>query len=134
MNMGFILPDGDFFPGLRTLADELGALLIFDEIKTGAKYPHGGAGRVGVRPDLITLGKSIACGIPMSAVAAGPGILDEVGPRKVAHAGTYNSNPLAMTACLASLDHILTDEALERSTRLNGRLAKGYTEASTTPV
>jgi glutamate-1-semialdehyde 2,1-aminomutase len=128
MNMGFILPEDGFFPGLRALADELGALLIFDEIKTGAKYPHGGAGRLGVRPDLITLGKSIACGVPMSAIAAGPGILDEVGPRKVAHAGTYNSNPLAMAACLASLDHILTDEALERSARLNGRLAKGYAE------
>jgi glutamate-1-semialdehyde 2,1-aminomutase len=128
MNMGFILPEDEFFPGLRELADELGALLVLDEIKTGAKYPHGGAGRVGVRPDLITLGKSIACGIPMSAIAAGPGILDEVGPRKIAHAGTYNSNPLAMTACLASLDHILTDEALERSARLNARLAKGYAE------
>jgi glutamate-1-semialdehyde 2,1-aminomutase len=126
MNMGFILPEPGFFPGVRELCDEIGALLILDEIKTGAKYPHGGAGRVGVRPDLITLGKSIACGIPLSAVAAGPGILDLVGPRKVAHAGTYNSNPLAMAACLASLDHILTDEALERSTALCSRLAKGY--------
>jgi glutamate-1-semialdehyde 2,1-aminomutase len=128
MNMGFILPEEGFFPGLRELCDELGALLILDEIKTGAKYPHGGAGRVGVRADIITLGKSIACGVPLSAIAAGPGILDEVGPRKVAHAGTYNSNPLAMTACLASLDYILTDENLERSARLNSRLAKGYAE------
>ena len=128
MNMGFILPDDGFFPGLRELADELGALLILDEIKTGAKYPHGGAARVGVRPDLVTLGKSIACGVPLSAIAAGPGILDEVGPRRVAHAGTYNSNPLAMAACLASLDHILTEDALERSARLNARLAKGYAE------
>lgn len=128
MNMGFILPEDGFFPGLRELCDELGALLILDEIKTGAKYPHGGAARVGVRADLITLGKSIACGVPLSAIAAGPGILDEVGPRKVAHAGTYNSNPLAMAACLASLEHILTDEALARSSLLNDRLAKGYTE------
>ncbi len=128
MNMGFILPEEGFFPGLRELADELGALLIFDEIKTGAKYPRGGAGRVGVRPDLLTLGKSIACGVPMAAIAAGPGVLDEVGPRKVAHAGTYNSNPLAMVACLASLDHILTEEGLDRSARLNARLAKGYAE------
>lgn len=128
MNMGFIVPDEDFFPGVRELCDELGALLIFDEIKTGAKYPHGAAERVGARPDLLTLGKSIACGVPLSAIAAGPGVLDEVGPRKVAHAGTYNSNPLAMVACLASLDHILTDDALERSASLNGRLAKGYAE------
>jgi glutamate-1-semialdehyde 2,1-aminomutase len=126
MNMGFVLPDPGFFPGVRELCDELGALLILDEIKTGAKYPHGGAARVRVRPDLVTLGKSIACGIPFSAVAAGPGILDEVGPRKVAHAGTYNSNPLAMVACQVSLEEILSDEALARSSRLNDRLARGY--------
>lgn len=128
MNMGFVLPEDGFFPALRELCDQLGALLIFDEIKTGAKYPRGGAGRVGVRPDLITLGKSIACGIPLSAVAARPGILDEVGPRKIAHAGTYNSNPLAMAACLASLEYILTDDALSRSTQLCARLAKGYAD------
>lgn len=128
MNMGFVMPDDGFFPGVRELCDELGALLIFDEIKTGAKYLHGAADRVGARPDLITLGKSIACGVPMSAIAAGPGILSEVGPRKVAHAGTYNSNPLALAACIASLDHILTEEALERSVGLNSRLAKGYAE------
>jgi glutamate-1-semialdehyde 2,1-aminomutase len=128
MNMGFILPDDGFFPGIREMCDEVGALLIYDEIKTGAKYPHGASDRVGAHPDLLTLGKSIACGVPLSAIASGPGILDAVGPRKVAHAGTYNSNPLAMSACLASLDHILTDEALARSGALNARLAKGYTE------
>jgi len=128
MNMGFIVPEDGFFPRLRELCDELGALLILDEIKTGAKYPRGGAARVGVRPDIVTLGKSIACGIPLSAVAAGPGILDEVGPRRVAHAGTYNSNPLAITACLATLDHILTEENLARSARLGTRLARGYAE------
>jgi len=128
MNMGFILPEAGFFPGLRELCDELGALLILDEIKTGAKYPHGGAGRVGVTPDLMTLGKSIACGIPLSALAARGDLLREVGPRKIAHAGTYNSNPLAMTACLASLEHVLDADSLARSTRLNDQLARGYRE------
>ena len=126
MNMGFILPVDGFFRGLRELCDEIGALLIFDEIKTGAKYPRGGAGRVGVRPDLLTLGKSIACGIPLSVLGGRADIMDRIGPRKVAHAGTYNSNPLAITACRVSLDEILTDEALERSARLNARLAQGY--------
>ena len=46
MNMGFVMPEDGFLEGLRELADELGALLVFDEIKTGAKYPHGGAGRL----------------------------------------------------------------------------------------
>ena len=128
MNMGFVVPDPEFFPGVRELCDEVGALLIFDEIKTGAKYPRGGAGRLGVRPDILTLGKSIACGVPLSVIAAREGVMDRVGPRKVAHAGTYNSNPLGISACKVSLEEILTDEALERSSRLNQRLAKGYTE------
>ena len=128
MNMGFVLPEPGFLEGLRELATELGALLIFDEIKTGAKYPHGGAGRMGVRPDLMLLGKSIACGTPLSAIAARKGVLDNVGPRRIAHAGTFNSNPMSMACALATLDHILTDEAFERMARLNARLAKGYTE------
>ena len=128
MNMGFILPDPDFFPGVRELCDEVGALLIFDEVKTGAKYLHGGAGRLGVRPDMMTLGKSIASGVPLSVIAAREGILDRVGPRRVAHAGTYNSNPLAMAAARVCLDEILTEEALEKASRLNLQLAKGYSE------
>jgi glutamate-1-semialdehyde 2,1-aminomutase len=126
MNMGFILPEPGFLEGLRELCNELGALLIFDEIKTGAKYPHGGAGRLGVRPDLMLLGKSIACGSPLSAIAARRGVLDNVGPRRIAHAGTFNSNPISMACALATLDHVLTDEAFERMDRLNARLAKGY--------
>ncbi|MCI4353826.1 MAG: aspartate aminotransferase family protein [Thermoplasmata archaeon] len=128
MNMGFILPEPGFMEGLRELATELGALLIFDEIKTGAKYPHGGAGRLGVRPDIMLLGKSIACGTPLSAIAARKGVLENVGPRRIAHAGTFNSNPMSMACALATLDHILTDEAFERMARLNARLAKGYEE------
>ena len=128
MNMGFVLPEDGFLPGLRELCDELGALLIFDEIKTGTKYFRGASGRFGVRPDMMTLGKSIACGIPFSAIATVPGVMDNVGPRKISHAGTYNSNPLAVATCLATFEHVLTEDALARSTRLCGRLAKGYTE------
>jgi glutamate-1-semialdehyde 2,1-aminomutase len=128
MNMGFILPEPGFLEGLRELANELGALLVFDEIKTGAKYPHGGAGRLGVRPDVMLLGKSIACGSPLSAIATRKGILDNVGPRRIAHAGTFNSNPISMACALATLDHVLTDEVFERMARLNARLAKGYAE------
>jgi glutamate-1-semialdehyde 2,1-aminomutase len=126
MNMGFIMPEPGFLEGLRELANELGALLLFDEIKTGAKYPHGGAGRLGVRPDVMLLGKSIACGSPLSAIATRKGVMDNVGPRRIAHAGTFNSNPISMACALATLDHILTDEAFERMARLNARLAKGY--------
>ena len=128
MNMGFVMPEPGFLPGLRELCDELGALLIFDEIKTGTKFYRGATGRFHVRPDMMTLGKSIACGVPISAIAAVPGVLDNVGPRKISHAGTYNSNPLALTTCLATFKNILTEENLTRSARLCERLAKGYTE------
>ena len=128
MNMGFVMPEPEFLPGLRELCDDLGALLIFDEIKTGTKYYRGATGRFGVRPDLMTLGKSIACGVPISAIAAGPGILEDVGPRKISHAGTYNSNPLSIATCLATFEHILTEDNLSRSAQLCQRLAKGYTE------
>jgi glutamate-1-semialdehyde 2,1-aminomutase len=128
MNMGFILPEPGFLQGLRELADELGALLIFDEIKTGGKYPKGAAGKFGVKPDMMLLGKSIACGAPLSAIAARSGLLDQVGPGKIAHAGTFNSNPLSMACAIATLDHVLTDDGLARAARLNRRLAEGYGE------
>lgn len=128
MNMGFVMPEPGFLPGLRELCDEVGSLLVFDEIKTGTKYYRGATGRFGVVPDLMTLGKSIACGVPISAIAARPGIMDNVGPRKIAHAGTYNSNPFALATLLATFEHVLTEEKLARSARLGQRLAKGYTE------
>ena len=128
MNMGFVVPEPGFLPGLRELCTELGALLIFDEIKTGTKFYRGATGRFGVRPDLMTLGKSIACGVPFSAIAAVPGVMENVGPRKISHAGTYNANPFAIATCLATFEHVLTEEALDRSARLSARLGKGYTE------
>ena len=126
MNMGFVLPEPGFLPGLRELADELGALLVFDEVKTGSKYYHGGAGRMGVRPDMMLLGKSIACGVPLSAIATRRGLLDGVGPKKIAHAGTYNANPISMACCLTTLEHVLTEEGLNHAGRLNRRLCEGY--------
>jgi glutamate-1-semialdehyde 2,1-aminomutase len=128
MNMGHILPEEGFLEGLRELAHELGALLIYDEVKTGAKYARGAAGRFGVLPDLMLLGKSIACGAPLSAIAAGPGFLDGVGPRKIPHAGTFNANPFSLACCRATLDHILTEPNLQHASNLCARLARGYGE------
>jgi glutamate-1-semialdehyde 2,1-aminomutase len=128
MNMGFVLPEPGFLPGLRELCTEIGALLIFDEIKTGTKYYRGATGRFGVKPDIMTLGKSIACGVPFSAIATRAGVLDNVGPRKISHAGTYNSNPFAVATCLATFEHVLTEDNLSRSAQLCQQLAKGYTE------
>ncbi len=70
----------------------------------------------------------MACGAPLSAIATQKGLLDNVGPKKIAHAGTFNANPISMTACRATLEHVLTEEGLDRSTRLSQQLAKGLTE------
>ncbi|HEV2317856.1 MAG TPA: aminotransferase class III-fold pyridoxal phosphate-dependent enzyme [Thermoplasmata archaeon] len=126
MNMGLVLPRPGFLEGLRELCDRLGAMLIFDEVKTASKYPRGAFGRFGVRPDLMLMGKSIACGAPLSAIAGGPGMLDGIGPRKIPHAGTFNANPLSIACCRATLDHVLTEENMARAATLCEKLADGY--------
>ena len=68
MNVGLCMPEPGFIEGLRELCDKHGALLIFDEVKTGAKLCWGGASEYfGVKPDMICLGKSIGGGFPLAA-------------------------------------------------------------------
>jgi len=104
-NMGLVLPREGFLEGLRTLCDEVGALLIFDEVMTGFRVGPGGAqGRYGVTPDLTTLGKVIGGGLPVGAFGGRANILDALAPvGPVYQAGTLSGNPLAMAAGLATL-------------------------------
>lgn len=129
VHMGLVLPAPGYLAGLRSLADELGALLWFDEVSTGAKYPAGAAGRFGTRPDGLLLGPGIASGMPLSAIGTRAGLLDTVGPRGVAHAGTFNANPLSVAAALATLEHVLTGEYFDSAERRCRRLADGYRAA-----
>lgn len=126
MNMGVVLPDKEFLKGLRELADEYNSILIFDEVKTGGKFYRGAQEYFGVKPDIITLGKAIAGGYPLSAVMANKEIMELVGAKKVAHGGTFNSNPLAVKASLVTLTKILTEDALSYAWKLNEMLSKGY--------
>jgi glutamate-1-semialdehyde 2,1-aminomutase len=128
MNMGYILPKPGFLEGLRKLADEYGFVLIFDEIKTCGKFYGGISEYVNVKPDLITLGKAIGGGVPISAVAGKRRVMETIVPGVVSHAGTFNSNPLCVAAGIATLSKVLTKSAMERATRLSDRLAKGYQE------
>jgi glutamate-1-semialdehyde 2,1-aminomutase len=104
-NAGFILPDTQFLPGLRALADRYGALLIFDEVMTGFRVAPGGAReRFGVTPDLTTLGKVIGGGLPAAAYGGRRDLMELVAPLgPVYQAGTLSGNPLAMAAGLATL-------------------------------
>ncbi|NBC16302.1 MAG: glutamate-1-semialdehyde 2,1-aminomutase [Bacteroidetes bacterium] len=99
-NMGCIPPEPGFLEGLRTLCDEHGIVLIFDEVMTGFRVARGGAQeRYGVTPDLTTLGKIIGGGLPVGAYGGRKEIMDFVSPNgPVYQAGTLSGNPLAMQA------------------------------------
>ncbi|GEN54524.1 aspartate aminotransferase family protein [Halobacillus faecis] len=108
---GYIVPPKSFLEKLRTLCDEHGILLIFDEIQTGFgrtgemfAYQH-----FGVKPDILTLAKGIAAGFPLSAIVAPKKIMEQW-PAGT-HGGTYGGNPVACAASLASID-ILEKEGL----------------------
>ena len=126
MNMGFVLPKAGFLEGLRDLADETGAVLIFDEVKTCGKWYGGVQEAFGVAPDVKVFGKAIGGGFPLSAVGGKAEILDRVVPGEIAHAGTFNANPVSMTAGLVTLTKILTPAAMRRAQQIGESLAKGY--------
>jgi glutamate-1-semialdehyde 2,1-aminomutase len=104
-NAGFIPPDPDFPAMLRALCDRHGSLLIFDEVMTGFRVAPGGAQeRLGVRPDLTTLGKILGGGMPVGAYGGRADLMRRVAPEgPVYQAGTLAGNPVAMAAGLATL-------------------------------
>ncbi|HJP59843.1 MAG TPA: glutamate-1-semialdehyde 2,1-aminomutase [Gemmatimonadaceae bacterium] len=104
-NSGFIAPDAGFLEGLRSLAGDVGALLIFDEVMTGFRIAPGGAReRFGVTADLTTLGKVIGGGLPVALYGGRKEIMERIAPAgPVYQAGTLSGNPLAMAAGIATL-------------------------------
>ena len=103
MNVGLCMPQPGFLQGLREIATKNGALLIFDEVKTGAKLGWGGASEYyNVTPDMICLAKSIGGGFPLAAFGAHKSVMDLISQHKVFHGGTYNTNPVSMAAGLAT--------------------------------
>lgn len=125
-NSGFIEPLPDFIPGLRKIADETGALLVFDEVMTGFRIAFGGAReRFGVTPDLTALGKVIGGGLPVAAYGGRRELMQHVAPTgKVYQAGTLSGNPLAMAAGLATLG-ALTPDVHDGITAQTGVLVQG---------
>ena len=120
-NAGFISPDPDFHAALREVCDQYGALLIFDEVMTGFRVAAGGAQeRLGVKPDLTTLGKIVGGGFPVGAYGGRADLMRRVAPEgPVYQAGTLSGNPVAMAAGLATLRETNRPgfyDALERRT------------------
>src|SRR5207302_9739861 len=128
MNMGYVPPKPGFLEGLRRIATEIGALLIFDEVKTCGKWYGGAEEAFGVTPDVKVLGKSIAGGFPLAAVGGTTSIMDQIVPGQIGHAGTFNANPLSISAGLVTMTKILTRAGVRHAQRMGNDLAKGYTE------
>lgn len=125
MNMGFVMPQNGFLDALRRLCDEYGCLLIFDEVKTCGKFYGGAEDAFHVKPDIKVMGKAIAGGLPLSVLAGKKSILEEIVPGRIAHAGTFNANPLCVTAAIVTLSEIITMEKMQLVFQLGDKLGKG---------
>jgi len=118
-NIGIVLPDMGYLERVRALCDQYGVLLVFDEVKTGLTAgPQGAAQRLGVKPDLISLAKSIGGGIPVAAFGGKREYMETVVNGSHSHLGTFNGHFLAM-AGLRAVDRICTSEALQKSEDFN---------------
>ena len=112
MNVGIVLPDASYLAAIKEVAHRNGALLIFDEVKTGATIASGGATeRFGVTPDLIALAKAIGGGLPCGAVGGRDDVMGVIEDKRVAQMGTFNGNPLTMAASRVTLLEILDARA-----------------------
>jgi glutamate-1-semialdehyde 2,1-aminomutase len=127
--MGCVPPEPGFLQGLRRLCDDHGALLIFDEVITGFRVALGGAQeRLGVLPDLTTLGKVIGGGLPVGAYGGSEELMSKVAPvGAVYQAGTLSGNPLAMAAGAAALSYLRDHpEVYSSLEKLGGLLDDGF--------
>jgi len=131
-NMGVVAPDSGFLEGLRRLADDNGALLIFDEVITGFRVAHGGAqARYGVRPDLTCLGKVIGGGLPVGAYGGRREVMRMAAPLGPAYqAGTLSGNPLAVAAGIACLKVLAEPGTYERLESLSAQAEAGLRAAA----
>ena len=110
---GNIPGNREFLNTLRTCTEEIGALLIFDEIKTGRLGPSGIHGMLDFKPDLVTVGKFIAGGLPTGAFGGRADLMARYDPRHGHgwnHAGTFNNNVCSMAAGCVAMGEIFTAE------------------------
>jgi glutamate-1-semialdehyde 2,1-aminomutase len=124
--MGLVIPRPAYLPRLRSLCDQHGALLIFDEVISGFRVGRGGAQQLyGVRPDLTCLGKVVGGGLPLGVYGGRANVMNVVAPEgPVYQAGTLSGNPLAVAAGVATLKK-LDDAAYRTLDMMGGMLEDG---------
>ncbi len=133
INAGVIPPEPGFLELCRELCDRHGIVLIFDEIITGFRVAPGGAQELlGVTPDLTTLGKAIANGMPISAVAGRRDLLERFAPLgETFFSGTFYGHTLSVAAALSCTRHLAADPGVySRLEELGRRLGRGLQAAA----
>ncbi len=129
-NMGVVPPEAGFLEGLRSLCDEHGALLFFDEVISGFRLAYRGAASVyEVTPDLTTLGKIMGGGFPCAAFGGRRDVMERLAPTgPIYQAGTLSGNPVAVAAGIAALDLAAREDPYPTLERLSVLLTQGIAE------
>jgi glutamate-1-semialdehyde 2,1-aminomutase len=124
-NCGLVLPDPGYLHGVIDVAHRGGALVAFDEVKTGFTVAWGGAVQAfDVVPDLVCLAKSLGAGLPCGAIGGTEDAMSMVIGGQLDQVGTFNGNPLTMAAAKVNLEEILVPEAYKEFDRINGILGR----------
>ena len=131
-NMGLVLPEPSFLPGLREICDRHGALLIIDEVMTGFRVGLRGAqDHYGVKPDLTCFGKVVGGGMPAAAYGGPRELMSHMAPAgPVYQAGTLSGNPLAMAAGIETLERLAAKGSYEKLTATAEALRDGFMAAA----
>jgi glutamate-1-semialdehyde 2,1-aminomutase len=137
---GCIPAEQDFLATLRKGTEKVGALLVFDEVMTSRLAPGGLQTRYGIRPDLMTLGKYVAGGMSFGAFGGRADLMRRFDPRQagaLGHAGTFNNNVLTMSAGIAAMTKVVTQDRLDavnaRGDALRARL-QGLCREHSAPI
>ncbi|MFZ5646290.1 MAG: 4-aminobutyrate--2-oxoglutarate transaminase [Bacillota bacterium] len=118
---GFLVPPGEFLPGLKSICEKNGILFIADEVQTG----FGRTGKMfasehfGVEPDIMTVAKSISAGLPLSAVVGKAEIMDAPDPGHIG--GTFGGNPVCTAAGIATIKYLEENNLAERASVIGSR-------------
>lgn len=128
LQLGVVQPRLDYLQMLREETARLGIVLVFDEVLCLRVGYHGAQGRLGVTPDLTTMGKIIGGGLPVGALGGQRAFMSvfevDSGDPRIKHSGTFTANPMTMAAGYASMS-LMTPQAFARFNAVNARLREG---------
>jgi glutamate-1-semialdehyde 2,1-aminomutase len=130
LNAGIIPPAPGYLEGVRTITQRHGALLAFDEVKSGlVVHPGGVTAMFGVQPDIICLAKALGGGVPCGAIGGTAQVMSAITDGVYDQVGTFNGNPLTMAAARAVLTEVLTPDVYTRAEELGRTMLEGSMKA-----